>query len=459
MPTPRADTYAVASGADLWAGRDAPFADIAPLLNLIAAAPSDSFVKLNTNTFEDSWPPADSFRNSFGSPARTLGAWSSVAWDFTRHQAYLFGGGHANSDDCTVYLWDGKTREWRIGYYSQRVVLDADNGYMVVGGPLNGMISCHTYDNNLYLPTLDRFYCPGGAAHSSGGQPTWFNGTVNVPLGGYLCKLDLIGQGMVGGLDGSNWIRSGDPRELDGADPWEVLNYRTIDPAWPLYGHISGASRTRVEGGNDVVIMVAPFNTVKQLRKIVMPSADPATHTYSQIGRTQSQALGLDISLALETSRDVAFIGGRQGVRFWDLKTQGPTNEIKTPTFTAGADLDDFLANGTVDLANRCLGLDAHPDGGIYVWNQGGKVWRIDAPAGNPTPTTGWTVTTVCDQSTGRPLTSAEMEAGRYAASPSGGVLGKFRWADDLGVFIAIQDNFKGDVFAYRPAGWTDPRN
>ena len=89
----------------------------------------------------------------------------------------------------------------------------------------------------------------------------------------------------------------------------------------------------------------------------------------------------------------------------------------------------------------------------LLVWMDGGRVYEITVPAGKPTPTTGWVVTVLADPVSSRPQTPAEM-----GSNASTGVTGKWRYAPDLDAFIGLQHNTDGNVWAFKPAQWQDPR-
>lgn len=454
------DVYAVGSGQGVWAGRDAPFAAIAASLDLIAAAGDGGWVKLNTNEYSEIWPATNTFGPSFGTPRAVINAWSGFAWDASRHNLYLWGGGHANTDDSALYQFDLKTRQWKIGFYSQEAVqADPAGPWEVKDGWQHGPMSSHTYGNNTFLPTLDRFLTLGGAAHQQGGRfQGWDGGATRNLLGGYFCDMTLVGQGYVGGSEGSNWVRAGDPRDLPGASPWQCLDYGTTNPGWPAYDHIQGGiADVRQEAGVDVVYIMSSTTTVKNLERVVMPSTDPSTHSYSRVGRTFSTAVGGDVGVASDRSADVVLMVGRLGMGFWDLKTAGATNNLQAVTIT-GDDAAEFESVIRPDVANRNPGLAAMPSGGLYAWNEGGEVFRITPPAGSPTPASGWLVERVDAAGSTRPMTRAEILADNINASSSGGVLGKWRWADDLRCFVALEHAVRGNVWAFRPPGWTDPR-
>ena len=82
-------------------------------------------------------------------------------------------------------------------------------------------------------------------------------------------------------------------------------------------------------------------------------------------------------------------------------------------------------------------------------------MWQIfkPAPSGGVTPDAGWSVVRRDIPGGGSvpPVTPVSGESFNPIA-------GRFRWADDMRVgLFPTQDN-PGQIWAYIPAGWTDPR-
>ena len=434
------------------------------LLDLLAGIEDGQWVKANTNTFESIWPSdkTPNYGPSVGKEWMVINAWSSMGWDSKRHRICLFGGGHANTNDSALYIWDGNSGEWMVGYYTpENVVGDNPNGdQQTKDGHLVHPQSAHTYSGNNYLPTLDRFYTHGGAATQWGGGFRYYDPALGEyrTLGGYLCQLDLAGKGFVGGGTGNNWIRA-EGKPLPGARAWEVLDYIGRGVPVTFTSATSGGSDVRVEDGVDVVYRIGAVETVKNLRRIRMPSLDITTHTSEHIGRVFSQGTSQDIGCAIERHADLMFVSGKNAERFWDLKTAGSTNSWKVPEFS-NTDLyteymaDRNYAEGTKGVTPGCAADDKRT--GVFVWLNGGRVYRVTPPPGNPTPITGWGIERVADETVTRPLTADEIRVqnGSWLA----GVWGKWKYAKDLDCYVGLQHPKNGDVWLWRPPGWTDPR-
>lgn len=431
------------------------------LLNLLAGIADGQWVKANTNTFDSIRPSTKTpnYGPGSGTERSVINAWSSIAWDSKRHRICLWGGGHANTDDSALYIWDGNSGEWMVGYYTPEVILgdDPSADKRTKDGHLKHPISSHVYAGNQYLPVLDRFYTQGGAAEQNANGFRYHDGTAYRNIAGYLCQLDLAGQGFVGGATGNNWIRTGG-KALPGAQAWEVLDYIGEGVPVTFTGAIAGGADVRIENGVDVIYKVGTTYGVKNLRKITMPSLDITTHTIEHIGRVWSQGLSEDIGCAIDHATETMVLCGATGERFWDLKTPGPTNEIKTPTFVETAVRDQFVSDRYLNLlANQyCVpGVASDPSRtGIFVWVNGGKVYRITPPSGNPTPTAGWHIEVAADETVTRPMTAVEVVNSGWRGS----VWGKFKYASDLDAYVGMQHPVNGDVWLWRPPGWADPR-
>lgn len=434
------------------------------LLDLLAGIADGQWVKANTNTFESIWPSdkTPNYGPNLGSELRVMNAWSSVAWDTKRHRAYLWGGGHANTDDSALYVWDGNSGEWMVGYYTpENVVGDNPNGdQQTKDGHLVHPQSSHTYSGNNYLPTLDRFYTHGGAATQWGGGFRYYDPALGAyrNLAGYLCQLDLAGKGFVGGETGNNWIRAGG-KPLPGARAWEVLDYIGKGVSLTFTGAISGGSDVRTEDGVDVVYKVGSSESVKNLRRIRMPSLDITTHTSEHIGRVWSSGMAKDCGVAIDRATNVMFIASIDNWRFWDIKLASPTNNWQIPVFAQTEVMDQMREDARIDATKICNVGAAACDSrlGVYIWPNGGSVYHIQSPDGSPTPTEGWTVTRIAPESGETPVTAAQIQADR--SDFYGHVWGKWKYAAELDCFVGIQHPERGDVWLWRPPGWTDPRN
>ena len=433
------------------------------LLDLLAGIQDGQWVKANTNTYQSIWPrtKTPNYGPGLGYEAFVINAWSSMAWDSKRHRICLWGGGHANTDDSALYIWDGNSGEWRVGYYTPAVEIGTDpsGDKKSMDGHLVTPVSSHTYSGNNYLPVLDRFYTHGGAADQTGGGFRVYDQATSAyrNIAGYLCQLDLAGQGFVSGTTGSNWIRTGG-KALPGAQAWEVLDYIGAGMAVTFTSAVAGGSDVRVENGVDVVYRVGSSEGAKNLRKITMPSLDITTHTIEHLGRVWTYGLGEDIGCALDPTANIMFVAAQSADRFWDIKTAGATNNWQVPTFTNATLYSQYIADryyeGTRRTAPGCASDDVR--GGVFVWMNGGKVYHITPPAGNPTPAAGWSIALVADETVTRPLSSDEIRAQNGSWLP--GVWGKWKYASDLDAYVGLQHPNNGDVWLWRPPGWTDPR-
>lgn len=441
------------------------------LLDLIAATPEGGWLKINNNNFFSGAVPSDAYiptQSTASQSWKVIGAWSSIGWDSKRHKFYLFGGGHANTADSTLYQFDAVTGLWSIAYYSPEtevVVGSTPPATRCVGGTLNAPVSAHTYCNNNYLPVLDRFYHPGGANVGAGDQHKVFNpdGSTARALSGYIAQLPLAGAGFVGGLPGSNPVRLGAPR-LPGARAWTALDYGGVGVVNNPTSFISCASDVAVENGVDVVYQMHRSGTSKRLTKIVMPSLDISTHVCTLEGITWSYGVDSDATGALDRDKQAFLIVGSNW-GFWDLKSTRVNNRLQEPIFDASAALTQIQTEALSVRGNYgTVGMAADPiRGGLVIWGHGARVYRVTPPAGSPTPATGWTIEFLNDGSSAapRPMTYEEHVASGYVTNGTiaSGTLGKWRYASDLDCFVGMQGWYAGDVWLWKPIGWQDPRN
>ena len=104
--------------------------DLSRLTSLLDATPDGGWVKANTTSFSSAWPTGlDAVPDSSTSnPASVIRAWSSFAWDSTRGDLIIFGGGHANYSGNEVYVWDGATGIWGRGSLPSKMEQMVEHG-------------------------------------------------------------------------------------------------------------------------------------------------------------------------------------------------------------------------------------------------------------------------------------------------------------------------------------------
>jgi hypothetical protein len=440
------------------------------LLDLVNAAPANSWIQANLNTFLSIWAPSDLIAGlgGPGSPTAVIRCWSSFAWDSARSRLILYGGGHANYDGNEVYIFDGQTRQWSLAFHASDVVEydDASSEYVTVDGPLHSPVSAHTYDNNAYLQVLDRFITFGGAAAHTGGPYMVHGDGADRFAGPYMLDLTLAGQGMVGGVTGSN-VKRGTTvgLNLPGANAWSLRDYFKDHPAaanlFPTRSHLSCGSAYRVEGGKDVIYKYTYFNSA--LWRYQFNDADYRNDTVTQVGASDLSTTQWDSTCALDTDNDIFLALGESPsdvLHGYDLKlySGSPIGNFRVGnsglTGTAAA---EFLA----DPARKIHGIDYDAINHRFVaWSEGGKVYAIQHGGG--ALTANWIVTKLNDGTApvgSRPKTRAELDAepiGIYSKSDTG-TNGKWKWASDLNAFVALQHCYHGNVWIYKPHNWVAP--
>lgn len=418
------------------------------LVAIIADMPEGSWKRVNQNNFSDVWVPA-ALRPLFGwgnpTPAKVIGAWSSFAWDSTRGNLLLYGGGHANYRGNEVYLWRGSTQRWERASLPSESRQDTLGNWNAVDGADNAPASAHTYDNTVYLPMLDRVLFLGGAADANGGHYMRANDsqTASRKTGPYLFDPNRAHPNRVGGTTGSHVQRVAPYPDVVGGNMWS--NRETwLNPSQPSKNaFVDGCTAYAEEDGKDNVYVYV--KTSKLYRYRLNDLARPGLDTWQVVGRYwggpgNKTSCGYDPvgkSFVRVATNTTPFV-------FWDLNRAGTTNDDvrMKPTDPTGQ-FDDFLVNGGVNI--RDCGLDFDLKRRTYMlWCGGSTVWKLTPP-----PT----------------LSSSGWAIGK-ASSPSGavpdgavgaGILGKWKYARDLDAFVALQDSVAGNVWIYKPIGWQNP--
>ena len=385
-------------------------------------------------------------------PDRIIRAWSSFAWDPNRGDLMLYGGGHANYTGNDVYRWRGSTRRWERASLPSEVKQDDLGNWIAIDGPDAAPASAHTYDNNIFLPLVDRLLVFGGAAFNNGGAYLrQVDATTSRRTGPYFFDPARADANKVGGSTGSHVKRVAAHPEIVGGNMWQNRDiYVNIPGTPPLPGvHVNGCTAYAQENGKDVVYVAASRpggSTDRDLfRYSVNAIASPAQDTIEKVGifwnGTASQT-----SCGYDPTRKLFLLAGIATIPFvaWDLNSAGPNNkDIRITPSDPSGEFPTLLASGAVGMTT--CGLDFDPvRRNFALWCGGGRVWMITPPA--VAAATGWIITKQRTPTLAVPSTDTGT-----------GILGKWKYIANLDAFIGLQDPTLGNVWVYKPVGWTNP--
>ncbi len=419
-------------------------ANLDRLLYLIADVPEGEWIKVNTNKFQDVWTPT-SLRPLAGPsnpfPEKIISAWSSFAWDSTRGDLIIYGGGHGNYSGNDVYRWRSATQQWERASLPSQVTVDTANQDVTVDGPDYSPASAHTYDNNVYLPNIDRFMTFGGAKYGSSGAYAMDRGDGKFrPTGPYIFDLSKADANMVGGLTGSHVMRVAAFPEILGGEMWknrDIYKNLGISPMKPST-FIDGTTAVVSEFGVDVVYVTAPVNqsSTQYLYKYTVNSLnDPTQDTWEQVG-IEFDAFNGQGAGAFDSELNLFVRSANSALTYWDLSAAGPSNRNRN--FRPTSIGETFTLSGA-------YGMDYDVTRNQFLfWGGGGKVWALKSP-GTVSPT-GWTVTKQPTPTTSVPATIIPT-----------GVLGKWKYIAQLDAFIGLANSNEGNVWIYKPIGWKNP--
>jgi hypothetical protein len=430
-------------------------ADLGALVDEIASLPEGGWLRVNQNRYEDVWTPQE-LRSSSGAllstPAKIIQAWSSFAWDCRRGDLLLYGGGHANYSGNDTYRWRATTRRWERMSLPSDIRVDGMRNTTAIDGPFAAPPAAHTYDNNIYLPVVDRFLVLGGSAWTNGGAFEMETGPGQERITGpYVFDLNKADGAKVGGTTGSHVQRVAAFPEIVGGQMWQNRDLYTLLPLSSLpANHTSGTTAYAGTGNADIVLLTARqgLSTAQHLFRYEIVDPDDATRDrMSRIGRFTGGASGRgagafdpDLNVYVRT-----VIGSSSAYfYFWDLRRAGSDNPnvIFAPR--------DLSGGWKLD---RGYGLDFDPVRGQYLlWGGSGEVWTLRAPA--TASALGWTLERLPTPS------SVDTPSSGYdgvSLEKGGGVLGKWKYIPELDAFLGLQDTSAGNVWLYKPIGWTRP--
>ncbi|MDX2367650.1 MAG: Ig-like domain-containing protein, partial [Colwellia sp.] len=413
------------------------------LIDEIELMPEGSWKKINENFFSEVWAPAE-LRSLNGlsnpKPSKIVEAWSSFAWDSNYGDLIIYGGGHANYSGNDVYRWRSSTRRWERSALASEVVQDDLGNWRAIDGVFSAPSSAHTYDNNVYLPVAKRFMTYGGAAYNNGGPyKLQVDATTDRPTGPYVFDPALANGDQVGGTTGSHVQRVSPHPEVTGGQMWanrDINANISGSPSLPSK-YINGSTAVTVENGVDVIYLTASAGgTAQQLYKHTITDInDPTQDSWEQVGRYWNGFGGKGSGAYSPLSNVFVRTAGGSFV-YWDLTTPGASNknELFTPEDPSGL----FSLTGY-------YGMDFYPiNNTFYLWNGSTDVWKLTPPS--QISTLGWSIA---------------KDNLFVSSAPNGdagtGIIGKWKFAEDLNVFVGLQDVSEGNIWIYKPVGWQAP--
>ncbi len=431
--------------------------DLEQLMSILRTTPENGWVRVNTNLYEDVWTPTgllvstDKSPNSVPwGPRGIIAAWSGYAWDSRRGDLIIYGGGHANYGGNDVYRWRATTLEWERMSLPSDIQSLGPYPWPTVDGPSHSPQAQHTYDGNIYLPIADRFLTFGGAGFNFGlpfiiedpngnyvapGNPTTYRET-----GPYFFDPARADGNKVGGLTGSHSQWDNPNAWVIGGGMWENRDVPLNIPSAYFPRHfIENSVGYTQENGKDVVFVHGAQSILSKYT--INDVDDPTQDTWEQLG--EGTGWGQPAGAYLPTL-DLFVRISPALFSYWDLSTPGPTN-TNVPFVPSGTFVPTTLGTYNNGLGDYGIDFDA-PRNRLLLWGGGGDVWALTPPA-SVSPT-GWTIDKLVNAPTPVPN-----------ASPGAGVLGKWKYIEQLDAFLALQHWHEGNIWIYKPAGWVEPVN
>lgn len=418
--------------------------DLSRLQGILATLPQGGWAQVNTGTFSSAWPTgltAVPESQGYNDPASVVRAWSSFAWNSTNGSILLWGGGHANYSGNEMYVWSAATGGWSRGSLPSRIDLNTSQNFIVDNAAPQ---SAHTYDNNVYLPVNQQFLTFGGAGFP-GGLPllTNING-VTQTSGPWLWDPTKADANKVGGTTGSGY----DPSSL-GGNMWTNRAGQATGSNIPTF-FVQSVSAARVEAGQDTVYVTSnpgASGWPDLYRYRVGNVASGGLDQWVKVG-VSNNAWSFQGAATLDNQHNLfirnATSSAGADLAVWNLSSFNGTTAIgEIPVQLKYGDGTDFVMS-----PNTSYGLDFDQQSGLLLmWDsvELGTVYYVTPSiATNGTPNSVWTVTRVVATTPSQP-----------SDVTTRGVLGKWKYVDELDAFLAISEfnTNTGDagVWLYKP--------
>lgn len=421
--------------------------DLEPLLSILRTTPENGWVQVNANQMQDVWTPTGLLMSSTKlpnsnpwGPRGIISAYSGFAWDSRRGDLIIYGGGHANYGGNDVYRWRATDLDWERMSLPSDVETLGPLPWLTVDGPDASPPSAHTYDNNIYLPIVDRFATVGGPTFGGAGDPFFFeepDGSFRV-TGPYFFDPARADENKVGGLTGSHSQWDNLYLGVIGGQMWENRDVPLNLPTAPFPRHfVEGSTGYTQENGKDVVFVHSGYGVLSKYT--INDIDDPTQDTWEHIG--QDFSVGPGAGAYLPTLNLYLRISPGQ-FTYWDLSNGSPTN-LNVPFVPAGNFVPMSTGIYNYGLGDYGMDYDA-PRNRFLLWVGGGDVWALTPPA--TVSPNGWTIAKLPSAVTPQPFNAA-----------GAGILGKWKYIAQLDAFITVQDRYAGNIWIYKPENWVDP--
>ncbi len=424
-------------------------ADLSYLQSLLTTTPEGGWVKASTNVLQDAVaPPAIGGlpNGTYSDPGSLVRAWSAIAWDSNRGNALLWGGGHASYMGNEIYVWQGSNGTWTRGSLPSQLVNGGNAIFYVVDDAAPQ--SAHPYDNNVFLPVIDRFVSFGGGTFNTGGGWLTRDGNGNpVFAGPWLWNPARADANKVGGTTGSGYLPT-----LQGGEMWS--NRATTFTGTRGQSPLEGTSAYRRENGKDVVYTSRDSNASGFPDLYRYEPGNPQT---GELDRWDMVAIGWNASsaqssAAIDSANGLYVrIGNRanafdMGLSVWNLNTINPNN----PEATRDSFVELAFANGARFETNKDMGI-AYDDVNqrFVLWDgkeRGAVYYATPSFDANGVMRRTWSVDKVLS-------TTAAQPQGNFA----NGVLGKWLYIEELDAFMALDEyqvaTKDAAIWLYKPVG------
>ena len=331
------------------------------------------------------------------------------------------------------------------------------NAFNAIDGAFAAPVGAHTYDNNIYLPFIDRLLVLGGSPWNTAWPFMVPTGPDTARITGpYTFDPAKADGNRVGGTTGSHVKKFGPYPEIIGGMMWQNRDLYAFLPQATLPVNFAGGTTAYAgSSGKDVVFLSAGrnvYSTQQTLFQYELTDPDDSlSDRMSIVGVFGSGLSGRgagaydpDLNAFVRTAKSSPrydVLDGRFG--YWNLATPGAGN--KNVTFTP----TDLSGSWKLD---RGFGLDYDPIRRQYLlWGGDELVWVLKPPAS--LSAAGWTIELAPPSPTVGPV----YPYAGYTQEPGGGVLGKWKYIPELDVFMGLENPAQGNVWLYKPIGWTRP--
>lgn len=303
-------------------------------------------------------------------PQAVMDAWSGGAYDSTRDQLLVWGGGHCDYAGNELYAFDIESLSWRRLTEPSTTIVEGVSRY-----PDGRPSSRHTYDMLSYVPETNEFVSVGGPGYVCDEPENYINATdvFNLALNDWEHGANHPSMGNSTGRVSAYDAATGHVW-AHGTYDGRLAEYDPVADSWKVHGsgiYLEIYGKAAIDPGRHEMIVVGGYNGNRQMLvwDLDNPGANPKTPSTSG-DRTLETRGGIGLAFDPVSDRYVGWGGGSSvytlnpDTWIWTKVDPAVSNSVQGPAANSNGTYGRFQY---IPSKNAFI-VVSHTDGDVYFY-------------------------------------------------------------------------------------------